>query len=67
MAVYAYYLREKNSEYRIIKEGICPRCHHRSMVLSDQRGGGCGPRLVTYSCTECGYENSFSVDGSCGL
>ncbi len=37
------------------------------MVLSDQRGGGCGPKLVTFTCTECGYSNSFSMEGNCNL
>ena len=67
VAVYVYYLREKNEHLRQIQEGFCPQCGKKSMVLSDQRGGGCGPKLVTFTCTECGYENSFSMNGSCGL
>lgn len=65
--VYFYYLKEKNDHLRAIQSGICPKCKKESIVLSDQRGGGCGPKLVSFYCTECGYENSFSVDGGCGI
>ncbi|WP_456429606.1 hypothetical protein [Nitratifractor sp.] len=68
MAGYVYYLRDKNEQLKIIEKGECPRCRSKSIVLSDQRGGGCGPKLLTYRCLECGYQNSFSVEGgSCGL
>ena len=64
---YVYYLREKNEQLRMIQNGICPRCKRKSIVVSDERGGGCGPKLVTFSCTECGYQNSFSMSGGCSL
>jgi ssDNA-binding Zn-finger/Zn-ribbon topoisomerase 1 len=64
---YVYYLKEKNEALRMIQSGICPQCKKKSIVLSDQRGGGCGPKLVTFTCTECGYENSFSMEGGCSL
>jgi len=64
---YVFYLKEKRADLRRIERGFCPRCHQRSIVLSDQRGGGCGPKLVTYTCPECGYQNSFSIEGGCGL
>ena len=67
VAVYIYYLREKNEHLRQIRQGICPQCGEKSIVLSDQRGGGCGPKLVSFTCMACGYENSFSMNGSCGL
>jgi len=67
VVAYIYYLREKNDQLQIIQSGTCPKCGHKSIVLSDQRGGGCGPKLVTFSCPECGYQNSFSINGSCGL
>jgi RNase P subunit RPR2 len=64
---YIYYQREKNEELREIQEGICPHCKQKSIVLSDERGAGCGPKLVTFTCTQCGYQNSFSMNGGCGL
>jgi DNA-directed RNA polymerase subunit M/transcription elongation factor TFIIS len=67
VAGYIFYLREKNEHLHTIRTGICPRCKKKSIVLSDQRGGGCGPKLVTFTCTECGYQNSFSMNGSCGI
>ena len=67
VSVYIFYLKEKKEHLRAIQTGKCPKCHNESITLSDQRGGGCGPKLVSYYCTECGYENSFSVEGSCSL
>jgi len=67
--VYVYYLKEKKSELDSINRGFCPRCHHDTIALVDQRSGGCGgPKLLSYECPECGYYNSFAVDGggSCG-
>jgi len=62
-----YYLKEKNEHLKSIQSGICPSCKQKSIVISDQRGGGCGPKLVTFYCTNCGYENSFSINGGCTL
>lgn len=67
ISVYIYYLKEKNEHLCAIESGICPKCKQASIVLNDRRGGGCGPKLVSFYCTECGYENSFSVDNGCGL
>jgi RNase P subunit RPR2 len=65
---YAYYLKEKKEQLDSIKRGFCPQCHQKSIEISDERGGGCGPKLISFECKECGYQNSFSVEnGSCGL
>ena len=69
VSVYTYYLKEKKADLDSIKRGFCPKCHQKSMELTDQRSGGCsGPKLLSYECSECGYYNSFAVenDGSCG-
>jgi len=67
--VYTYYLKEKKVELDSIKRGFCPKCHQKSIELTDQRSGGCsGPKILSFECIECGYVNSFAVenDGSCG-
>jgi RNase P subunit RPR2 len=65
---YVYYLKEKKEHLDAIKRGYCPRCHQKSIEITDQRSAGCGPRLVTFECRNCGYINSFSIDGgSCGF
>lgn len=67
--VYTYYLKEKKEELDTIRRGFCPRCKQDSIVLIDQRSGGCsGPKIMTYECNACGYHNSFSVEegGGCG-
>jgi predicted RNA-binding Zn-ribbon protein involved in translation (DUF1610 family) len=65
---YVYYLNDKTSQLNIIQKGICPSCKESTIEMSDQRGAGCGPKLVTFECSSCGYENSFSIDkGSCGV
>jgi len=67
VVVYVYYLKDKNAQLSAITQGICPKCKKESIVLSDRRGAGCGPKLVRFNCTECGYENSFSMDSGCGI
>ena len=67
VAVYAYYLKEKHDHLRAIEHGICPKCHQKTIELTDRRGGGCGPKLVSFECTACGYANSFSIDSGCSL
>ena len=67
IAVYVYYLREKNEQLKTIMSGVCPKCGKESIVLNDKRGGGCGPKLVSFYCIECHYENSFSMDSGCGI
>jgi predicted RNA-binding Zn-ribbon protein involved in translation (DUF1610 family) len=69
VTIYIYYLKDKNEQLSMIREGICPSCGEKSIVLSDERSGGCcGPKLVTYRCLSCGYESSFSIDGGgCSL
>jgi len=69
VSVYTYYLKEKKVELDSIKRGFCPKCHQRSIELTDQRSEGCsGPKMLSFECLECGYTNSFAVenDGSCG-
>ena len=61
VVTYGYYLREKHEHYRAVASGICPKCHQKSIELTDQRGGGCGSKNVSFLCTACGYENSFNV------
>jgi RNase P subunit RPR2 len=66
---YVYYLKEKKEQLDAIKRGFCPSCHQKSINITDQRSAGCcGPKIVTFECTNCGYENSFSIEGgSCGI
>jgi len=65
---YVYYLKDKNTQLNSIASGICPSCNDSSIEMVDQRGTGCGPKLVTFRCSNCGYENSFSINaGSCGI
>jgi RNase P subunit RPR2 len=67
--VYIYYLKEKKEQLDAIKRGFCPRCHQKSIELTDKRSSGCsGPQMLTFECLECGYVNSFAVEngGSCG-
>jgi len=69
VTVYIYYLKEKKDQLDTIRRGFCPRCRQKSILLVDQRSGGCsGSKLLTFECSECNYHNSFSVDegGSCG-
>jgi len=58
---YGYYLREKHEHLRAIESGICPKCGQKTIVLSDQRGTGCGSKMVSFYCEACGYENTFNV------
>ena len=67
--VYIYYLKDKKEQLDAIKRGFCPKCHQKSIELTDQRSSGCsGPKILSYECLECGYVNSFAVEnsGSCG-
>ena len=64
---YAYYLREKNGDLREIEQGKCPACHKEGIEEVDRRGGGCSPRVVTFKCPHCKYENSFTIPGNCSL
>lgn len=69
VTVYIYYLKEKRAELASIQRGFCPKCHQESIILTDKRSGGCGgPSLLTFTCSECGYHNSFATHdgGSCG-
>jgi len=69
VVVYTYYLKEKTEELNSIKRGFCPRCHQNSIEVVDERSTGCGsPKMVTFECMECGYTNTFNIDGgSCGI
>ena len=64
---YYFYLREKNQEYEKAQEGYCPKCKQKSMELVDIRGSGCSPKIVTYRCYNCGYENSFTQASNCSI
>ena len=69
VTVYIFYLKEKKEELDAIRRGFCPKCHQDTIILTDQRSGGCsGPKIITYECDSCGYHNSFSVEnsGGCG-
>ena len=69
VTVYIYYLKEKKEELVSIQRGFCPKCHQKSIELTDKRSSGCGsPAQLNYSCSMCGYTNSFSLydDGGCG-
>ncbi len=74
VTVYIYYLKEKKEQLDAINRGFCPKCKQNSIILTDQRSGGCGgPQIVSFECESCGYHNSFSIDagsgcggGSCG-
>ncbi len=69
VTVYIYYLKEKREELASIERGFCPKCHQDTIELTDKRGGGCsGATLLTFTCTACGYTNSFATQGggSCG-
>ena len=63
---YVSYISEKGDKLEGIENGICPKCHHESMLLKDQKGGGCsGTKMVTYICERCDYSDSFNIDSSC--
>jgi predicted RNA-binding Zn-ribbon protein involved in translation (DUF1610 family) len=61
---YGFYLREKNQELSKIEDGFCPKCKHKSIELIDVRGTGCSPKIITFRCNNCGYENSFTKPNS---
>jgi len=68
--VYIYYLKEKKEQLEQIKRGFCPQCKQDSIELIDQRSGGCsGPKILSFTCVNCGYTNTFAVenDSSCGI
>ena len=67
VAVYGYYLKEKSDHLRAIERGICPKCQQKTIEITDRRGGGCGPKLVSFECTACGYTNSFSIESGCSF
>jgi len=61
--VYIYYLKEKKEQLDIIRRGFCPQCKQNSIELTDQRSGGCSePNILSFSCIECDYTNSFAVN-----
>ncbi len=65
---YVTYLGDKGDKLKDIHKGICPRCKQSTIELKNRKGGGCsGTRMDEYICTNCGYNDSFNVDGgSCG-
>jgi len=64
---YAYYLKDKNSELAKIEQGFCPKCKHKTIELVDVRGSGCSPKIMTFYCDSCGYENSFTKPSNCSI
>ena len=64
---YGYYLKEKKEQLDAIKRGFCPSCHQNTIEVSDERRAGCGPKIISFTCLSCGYENAFSVESGCGL
>ncbi|WP_456431045.1 hypothetical protein [Nitratifractor sp.] len=64
---YGYYLREKGEDFSAVRRGECPRCHKRCIEVDDERGGGCGPRWVSYRCGCCGWSGAFSIEKECGV
>ncbi len=61
-------MKEKNQDFDKINEGFCPKCKHKTIELIDIRGSGCSPKILTYKCHNCGYENSFTKPSSgCSL
>jgi predicted nucleic-acid-binding Zn-ribbon protein len=61
---YVMYFNEKADDLVLIQSGICPKCRDKSMVVDDQKSGGCsGTKLVKYRCERCGYSDSFNIDG----
>ena len=65
---YAAYISDKGDKLKLIQHGICPKCKQKSIELKNRKAGGCsGTREDEYICTNCGYYESFNVDGgSCG-
>ena len=67
-------MKEKKANLQAIQQGICPKCHKKSIKLIDKRSTSCGgPKLLTFECRSCDYVNTFNVDtnsscssGSCG-
>lgn len=60
--VYIYYLKEKKEHLDSIRRGFCPQCKQDKIELTDQRSGGCSaPQIMSFTCSNCGYINSFSV------
>ncbi len=61
---YFHYLGEKKERLKLIEQGICPACKKESMVMVDQKGGGCsGTAFVEFKCQECDYHDSFNLGG----
>jgi len=61
---YIYFMREKKINLQAIQQGICPKCHQKSMELVDQRSTSCGgPKMLTFECQNCDYVNTFNVNG----
>jgi len=60
--VYSYYLKEKKEQLDSIKRGFCPKCKQDTIELLDQHTDGfCGPKILSFACTNCDYTNSFSI------
>lgn len=66
---YFYYLDEKAGKLQLIEQGICPECRQETIEIADEKSGGCsGVSLVQFECSECGYKDSYAINGgsSCG-
>ncbi len=75
IGLYFYYLHEKGDRLNYINNGICPKCHEKSIEIVDKKSHGCsGTEEITVECGSCKYRDTFTVSrsggcgsGSCGL
>jgi len=67
LVAYNYYLKERHQDFSKIEQGFCPKCKQNTIELIDIRGTGCSPKIVTFKCTSCGYEDSFTKPSGCSL
>jgi protein-arginine kinase activator protein McsA len=74
VSVYLFYLKEKKEELDAVRRGVCPKCKHNTISITDSRSHGCsGTQTIHIVCETCGYENSFTIHGggcgggSCGV
>lgn len=67
MIGYGFFLKEKNKEFNKVNEGFCPKCKNQTVDIVDIRGSGCSPKIITFRCQSCGYENSFTQPSNCSL
>ena len=69
LGILAYYLyiKQKGEKLYKIEHGICPECDNKSINIKRSKSGGCsGTTNIIYKCENCGYEEEFNINGSCG-